>query len=195
MERKVIVIAKAEPLQTDSSGTVRKKRVCAYARVSTDFEDQKNSFNAQLDEFKKRIQRNPEWEFVNLYSDEGISGTSLKRREGFNRMIDDALKGKIDLILVKSISRFARNTIDFLGKIRELKAKNVEVFFEKENSMPVSLLDTKKMKTEILESLKMKLKQYVIFLNFISVATPTEKLLNILKIMKLKPLKEIQSGE
>ena len=140
MERKVIVIPKAEPLQTNSSGTVRKKRVCAYARVSTDFEDQKNSFNAQLDEFKKRIQRNPEWEFVNLYSDEGISGTSLKRREGFNRMIDDALKGKIDLILVKSISRFARNTIDFLGKIRELKAKNVEVFFEKEN---LSSLDDK----------------------------------------------------
>ena len=140
MERKVIVIPKAEPLQTDSSGTVRKKRVCAYARVSTDFEDQKNSFNAQLDEFKKRIQRNPEWEFVNLYSDEGISGTSLKRREGFNRMIDDALKGKIDLILVKSISRFARNTIDFLGKIRELKAKNVEVFFEKENLSNIPLL-------------------------------------------------------
>lgn len=140
MERKVIVIPKTEPLTTDSSGIVRKKRVCAYARVSTDFEDQKNSFNAQLDEFKKRIQRNPDWEFVNLYSDEGISGTSLKRRDGFNRMINDALTGKIDLILVKSISRFARNTIDFLGKIRELKAKNVEVFFEKEN---LSSLDDK----------------------------------------------------
>ena len=95
MERKVIVIPRNEPLPTDSSGTVRKKRVCAYARVSTDFEDQKNSFNAQLDEFKKRIQRNPDWEFVNLYSDEGISGTSLKRRDGFNRMINDALNGKI----------------------------------------------------------------------------------------------------
>ncbi|MGM9880754.1 MAG: recombinase family protein [Bacilli bacterium] len=140
MERKVIVIPKSEPQYMDSSGTVKKKRVCAYARVSTDFEDQKNSFNAQLDEFKKRIQRNPDWEFVNLYSDEGISGTSLKKRDGFNRMIDDALKGKIDLILVKSISRFARNTIDFLGKIRELKAKNVEVFFEKEN---LSSLDDK----------------------------------------------------
>lgn len=135
---KVIVIPKVEQIRLQDDGKIKKKRVCAYARVSTDFEDQRNSFNAQLDEFKRKIQRNPEWEFIGLYSDEGISGTNLKKREGFKRMISDALEGKIDLILVKSISRFARNTIDFLGKVRQLKDHGVEVFFEKEN---ISSLD------------------------------------------------------
>ena len=139
--RKVIVIPKKETISYDiDTGTIKKKRVCAYARVSTDLEDQKNSFNAQLEEYQSRILKNPEWEFVKLYSDEGISGTSIKKRKGFQEMIEDALAGKIDLILTKSISRFARNTIDCLSIVRELRDKGVEVFFEKEN---ITTNDTK----------------------------------------------------
>jgi len=126
-------IAKKAPVLIDeSTGEKRLKRVCAYARVSTDFEDQKNSYEAQLNEYDQRIKKNPEWEFIGLYSDEGITGTCLKRRDGFKKMINDALNGKIDLILVKSVSRFARNTVDCLKTIRDLRAKNVEVFFDKE---------------------------------------------------------------
>ena len=76
---------------------------------------------------------NPEWEFVRVYTDEGISGTNTKKREGFNQMVEDALSGRIDLIITKSVSRFARNTVDSLTTIRKLKEKGVEVFFEKEN--------------------------------------------------------------
>jgi len=119
---------------------LQKKRVCAYARVSTDQEDQKNSYNAQISEYTKRIKRNEEWEFVEMYADEGISGTSIKKRPGFLKMIDDARTGKIDLILTKSLSRFARNTVDTLTIVRELRDLNVEIFFEKEN---ISSLDTK----------------------------------------------------
>lgn len=110
-----------------------KRRVAAYARVSTDQDEQFTSYEAQIDYYTKYIKANDEWEFVNVYTDEGISGTSTKRRDGFKQMIDDALKGKIDLIVTKSISRFARNTVDALVNIRKLKEKGVEVFFEKEN--------------------------------------------------------------
>lgn len=119
---------------------LQKKRVCAYARVSTDQEDQKNSYNAQISEYTKRIKRKEEWEFVEMYADEGISGTSIKKRPGFLKMIDDAKAGKIDMILTKSLSRFARNTVDTLTVVRELRDLNVEIFFEKEN---ISSLDTK----------------------------------------------------
>jgi len=140
-ERKITVIPKKENIKINAqTGRILRKRVCAYARVSTDLEDQKNSFNAQLDEYRTRISSNPNWEFVKLYSDEGISGTSMKRRIGFQEMIDDAVAGKIDLILVKSISRFARNTVDCLQTIRTLRSCNVEVFFDKEN---LSTNDTK----------------------------------------------------
>lgn len=117
----------------NSSNSVIKKKVAAYARVSTDMEDQRNSLSAQLDEYKFRIQSNPEWEFVDLYYDEGISGTYLEKREGFKRMIKDAKNGLIELILVKSISRFARNTVDCLKTIRELKSYGVGVLFDKEH--------------------------------------------------------------
>ena len=95
------IIPKKKNLFVMEDGTIKKKKVAAYARVSTDLEDQKNSFNAQLEEYGKRISENPDWEFVKLYSDEGISGTSLKHREGFKEMIADALAGKIDLIRTK----------------------------------------------------------------------------------------------
>lgn len=111
----------------------RKKRVAAYARVSTDSEEQLSSYEAQVGFYTRHIQSNPEWEFVKVYTDEGVTGTNTKKREGFNRMIRDALNGKIDLILTKSISRFARNTVDTLTAIRKLKEKGVEVYFEKEN--------------------------------------------------------------
>ena len=114
------------------TGNIIRKRVAAYARVSTDLLDQKNSFNAQLSEYSERISKNPDWEFVKLYSDECISGTSTNKRKGFNEMINDAKAGLIDLILVKSISRFARNTVDCVQTVRELRAVGVEVWFDKE---------------------------------------------------------------
>lgn len=112
---------------------VQKRRVAAYARVSTDSDEQFTSFEAQVDYYTKYITNHPDWELVKVYTDEGISGTSIKHRDGFNEMIEDAKNGKIDLIVTKSVSRFARNTVDSLTTIRELKTKNVEVFFEKEN--------------------------------------------------------------
>lgn len=132
-ERVIKVIPKnTKPIINIETGEHLKKRVAAYARVSTDLEDQKNSFNAQKEEYKTRIEKNPEWEFVKLYSDEGITGTSIKKRKGFSEMIADAMAGKIDLILVKSISRFARNTVDCVQTVRDLRSKNVEVWFDKE---------------------------------------------------------------
>lgn len=118
----------AAPIQTKV-----KRKVAAYARVSTDHEDQLNSYEAQCDYYTTYIQGNDEWEFAGLYADEGVSGTSTKRRDGFNRMVEDALAGRIGLILTKSVSRFARNTVDSLSTIRELKAHGTEVYFEKEN--------------------------------------------------------------
>ncbi|HBO66872.1 MAG TPA: recombinase family protein, partial [Acholeplasmataceae bacterium] len=133
-ERKVIRIDATPILHANHPSIIkRKKRVCAYARVSTDTEDQINSYNAQISEYTSQIKENNDWEFVNMYADEGISGTSTKKRVNFLRMIDDAKAGKIDLILVKSLSRFARNTVDCLSIIQELRTINVEVFFEKEN--------------------------------------------------------------
>ncbi len=110
-----------------------RRKVAAYARVSTAFDEQITSFEAQRDYYTKYIQSKPEWVFVKIYTDEGISATSTKKREGFNRMIKDALEGKIDLIITKSVSRFARNTVDTLTTVRQLKEKDVEVYFEKEN--------------------------------------------------------------
>ncbi len=139
-DRKIIVIPRSVKPPIDiATGERRKKRVAAYARVSTDMEDQKNSLETQKNEYTKRIKENPNWEFVELYFDEGITGTNTKKRDGFNRMIKDALNGKIDLILVKSISRFARNTVDCIATKRALQDKGVEIFFEKEN---ISSLDS-----------------------------------------------------
>lgn len=127
------IIPKKQEVKVLEDGTIVKKRVAAYARVSTDLEDQCNSYEAQLSEYEARIKENPDWEFVELYSDKGISGTSLKHRDGFNRMIKHALQGKIDLILVKSISRFARNTVDCVSIYRQLKNANVGIYFDKEH--------------------------------------------------------------
>ena len=109
-----------------------KKKVAAYARVSTELEEQENSYEAQVEYYTNHIQDNPDWEFIGVYADRGISGTSTKRRESFNRMVEDAKAGKIDIILTKSISRFARNTVDALRTVRELRNIGCEVIFEKE---------------------------------------------------------------
>ena len=106
---------------------VRKKKVAAYARVSTDSEEQQTSYTAQIDYYTKHIKSNSEWEFVKVFTDEGISATNTKKRDGFNEMITRALNSEIDLIITKSVSRFARNTVDTLTTVRKLKEKGVEV--------------------------------------------------------------------
>ena len=111
----------------------RKRRVAGYARVSTDYEEQATSYEAQVDYYTNYIEDREDWEFVGIYTDEGISATNTKYRDGFKRMVSDALDGKIDLIVTKSVSRFARNTVDSLTTVRKLKDKGVEVYFEKEN--------------------------------------------------------------
>ena len=121
------------PLTHLSKVSIQKRRVAGYARVSTDSDEQFTSYEAQVDYYTRYIKHNPEWEFVKVYTDEGISGTNTKKRTGFNEMIADATSGKIDLIVTKSVSRFARNTVDSLVTIRKLKEKGVEVYFEKEN--------------------------------------------------------------
>jgi DNA invertase Pin-like site-specific DNA recombinase len=115
-------------------------RVAAYARVSTDSEEQETSLIAQEDYYRKKILEHPGWLFVKIYIDHGISGLSINRRAQFNRMIEDCLAGQIDLILTKSISRFARNTVDTITIVRKLKEKGIGVYFEKEN---IYTLDSK----------------------------------------------------
>lgn len=117
----------------DPINSRKKRRVAGYARVSTDMEDQQTSYAAQCDYYTNYIQSREDWEFVKLYSDEGISATSTRHREGFNQMVEDALAGRIDLIITKSVSRFARNTVDSLSTIRKLKENGCECYFEKEN--------------------------------------------------------------
>ena len=111
----------------------KKRRTAAYARVSTDSEEQLTSYSAQVDYYTNYIKSRDDWDFVSVYTDEGITGTNTKHREGFKRMVADALAGKIDLIVTKSVSRFARNTVDSLTTVRQLKEKGVEIYFEKEN--------------------------------------------------------------
>lgn len=109
-----------------------RRKVAAYARVSRDSEDLLHSLSNQVSYYSNLIRSNPEWEFAGIYVDEGISGTSMKNRDEFLRMMKDAEKGKIELILTKSVSRFARNTVDLLQCVRELQMLNVEVRFEKD---------------------------------------------------------------
>ncbi len=139
--RKIHKIESIRSLQAQATETqAMKKRVAAYARVSTDSEEQSGSYAAQVEFYTRYITDNPDWEFVSVYADEGMSGTNTRKREGFNRMVADAMDGKIDLILTKSISRFARNTVDTLTTVRKLKEKGIEVYFEKEN---IRTLDAK----------------------------------------------------
>lgn len=133
MPRITVIPQTVNPQTRLSAIEVVKRKVTGYARVSTDLEEQITSYQAQRKYYTEYIQKNPDWEFAGMYTDEGISATSTRHREGFNQMIKDALDGKIDLIITKSVSRFARNTVDSLTTIRKLKENNVECYFEKEN--------------------------------------------------------------
>ena len=133
MPKVTIIEPIKELLQETEIIPAQKLRVAAYARVSTEQDEQESSYEAQVDYYTKFIQSNPDWVFVGVFADKGITGTSTKNRDEFNRMIELALNGGIDLILTKSISRFARNTVDTLQTVRKLKAAGVEVRFEKEN--------------------------------------------------------------
>ena len=110
----------------------KKLRVAAYCRVSTELEEQESSYEAQVEYYTRKIQETDNWKMAGIYADDGKSATNTKKRDDFNAMIKDALNGKIDMILTKSVSRFARNTVDSLLTIRKLKEKNVAVVFEKE---------------------------------------------------------------
>lgn len=111
----------------------KRKRVAAYARVSKDTARLMHSVSAQVSYYSSLIQKNPEWEYAGVYADSGISGTGIKERDEFQRLVEDCEAGKIDIVLTKSISRFARNTVDLLATVRHLKEIGVEVRFEKEN--------------------------------------------------------------
>lgn len=115
-------------------------KVAAYCRVSTDTDEQATSYEAQVEHYTEYIQKNPDWEFAGIYADDGISGTNTKKREEFNRMIEDCMAGRIEMVITKSISRFARNTLDCLKYIRQLKEKSIPVYFEKEN---INTMDAK----------------------------------------------------
>ena len=129
----VTTIPATKPRYAAQKVKQKKRRVAAYARVSTDHEEQQNSYDAQIKYYTDYIQGRQDWDFVGMFSDEGITGTSIKKRDGFNDMVKTALEGKVDLIITKSVSRFARNTVDSLSTIRKLKDHGVEVYFEKEN--------------------------------------------------------------
>ena len=134
MAKSVTVIPQSRNIFTTAPiSTTAKRKVAGYARVSTDSDEQFTSYEAQVDYYTQYIKTHPEWEFVKVYTDEGISGCNTKHRNGFNEMIADALAGKISLIVTKSVSRFARNTVDSLVTIRKLKEHGCECFFEKEN--------------------------------------------------------------
>ena len=140
-ERAVRIIPPTMNMVTHLPKTsTRKRRVAAYARVSTDSEEQLTSYEAQVSYYTDYINKRSDWEFVLVYTDEGVSGCNTAKREGFNRMIKDALDGKIDLIVTKSVSRFARNTVDSLTTVRKMKEKGIEVYFEKKN---IYTLDSK----------------------------------------------------
>lgn len=133
LERRVRVIPATKAPETLRKAQDGKMRVAAYCRVSTDSEEQLNSYEAQKNYYTQKIQDSPDWEMAGIYADEGITGTSLKKRTEFKKMITACKRGHIDLIITKSLSRFARNTVDCLETVRLLKANGIGVYFEKEN--------------------------------------------------------------
>ena len=134
MAKRVTVIpAKQVRVRSAKRERSEKIRVAAYCRVSTDQEEQLNSFENQVEYYTRYINSNPAYEMVDIYADEGISGTNVKKRKEFQRMIADCEAKKIDLVIVKSISRFARNTQDCLTYSRKLKNLGIGIIFEKEN--------------------------------------------------------------
>lgn len=143
-QEKQIIVIPANPLVAQNRTFPRQLRAAAYCRVSTDQEEQLTSYEAQVAYYTDKIMSNHEWTLAGIFADEGITGTSVKKRTNFLRMIRLCRKGKIDIILTKSISRFARNTVDCLNYIRELKELGIAVIFENEN------INTMKADTEII---------------------------------------------
>jgi site-specific DNA recombinase len=109
-------------------------RVAPYARVSTDSEEQLNCYKSQVAYYSDLVEKRQDWILADIYADEAITGTQVTKRENFQRMINDCLGGKIDMVITKSISRFARNTLDTLKYVRMLKERNIAVFFENINT-------------------------------------------------------------
>ena len=141
VSRNVTVIPAIKRVGNNKTSESKPKiRVAAYCRVSTDSEEQASSYEIQIEHYTNYIKKNKEWELAGIFADDGITGTNTKKREEFNRMIEECMAGKIDMIITKSISRFARNTLDCLKYIRQLKDKNIAVFFEKEN---INTMDSK----------------------------------------------------
>ena len=141
VSRNVTVIPAIKRVGNNKNSESKPKiRVAAYCRVSTDSEEQASSYDIQIEHYTNYIKKNKEWELAGIFADDGITGTNTKKRDEFNRMIDECMAGNIDMIITKSISRFARNTLDCLKYIRQLKDKNIAVFFEKEN---INTMDSK----------------------------------------------------
>ncbi|MBS4021695.1 MAG: recombinase family protein [Dethiobacter sp.] len=140
VSKNVTVLPARKHARKDSDEEKPKLRVAAYCRVSTDSEEQASSYEAQIEHYTAYINGHPDWTLAGIYADDGISGTNTKKREEFNRMIDECMAGNIDMVITKSISRFARNTLDCLKYIRQLKEKSIPVYFEKEN---INSMDSK----------------------------------------------------
>lgn len=138
--RITVIPARKTAVKGKTETETQKTRVAAYCRVSTDREEQESSYEVQVKHYTDYINGNPSWKLAGIYADEGISATNTRKREGFNRMIDDSMNGRIDMILTKSISRFARNTMDCLKYVRQLKEKGIPIVFEKEN---INTMDSK----------------------------------------------------
>lgn len=144
MPEKIIIEIPANPILGDLRKRKRQLRVAAYCRVSTEEEEQQNSFEVQVNYYTDKITHHEGWQLAGIFADDGISGVSTRKREQFNEMIELCRKKKIDLILTKSISRFARNTLDCIKHVRILKSWGIPVIFEKEN------IDTSNMNSEMI---------------------------------------------
>ena len=144
MPQKVVMEIPANPMLGDLRKRKRKLRVAAYCRVSTEEDEQQNSFEVQVDYYTEKITHHDGWQLAGIFADDGISGVRTKKRDQFNEMIELCRKKKIDLILTKSISRFARNTLDCIKHVRILKSWGIPVIFEKEN------IDTSNMNSEMI---------------------------------------------
>ena len=133
LERRVHIIPATKKSTDPKSSHHGKQRVAAYCRVSTNNKEQINSYEAQKVYYTQKIEENPDWELAGIFADKGLSGASMKKRDNFNKMIAACKRGRIDTILTKSLSRFARNTVDCLETVRMLRARGIGVIFEKEN--------------------------------------------------------------
>ena len=152
-EKPRVIIIPPKPELQQTAAVTKQLRVAAYCRVSTKEEEQASSYEAQCEYYTDKIMSNKEWTMAGIFADEGITGTSVEKREDFQRMMQDCRKGKIDRILVKSISRFARNTKDCLAAVRELKELGVSVLFEEQG------IDTSKVSSEMVTAIMASLAQ------------------------------------